>query len=468
MNAPTKQLNPQAALPTVPAAGLAPSLERKRLQFYLAQIVIDVALLLGCFSVATHLYFGDAPRGQPMLAVHLMLPIFLSIALYNRTYSLQSLTSWKLGGRKALAAILIAAVLLNFFAFFTKSNALFSRAIFASGLTAAALLMIASRILLQNLAHRLWGRALTNKLIIDAGGEKFHLPHAYRVDAETYGIMPDLNDPHAFDRLAGIVRNMDEVIVNCPPGQRAEWALMLKGTGVRGEVTSGLSKSMGVLGFVDRPEADIQTLLVAIGPLGMRERALKRCFDIGFSALALIVLAPVFVLAMAAIALESGLPLIFTQQRLGRGNRFFTIYKLRTMRKDQADPAGNMSATPADARITRVGRFLRRTSVDELPQLLNVLRGEMSLVGPRPHALGSQAGNKLFWQIDQRYWQRHSLRPGMTGLAQIRGLRGATDSESDLTSRLQADLEYLSRWSLWRDIVIICATVRVLVHHRAF
>jgi lipopolysaccharide/colanic/teichoic acid biosynthesis glycosyltransferase len=280
--------------------------------------------------------------------------------------------------------------------------------------------------------------------------------------------MPDLNNPHAFDRLAGIVRNMDEVIVNCPPQMRGDWALMLKGTGVRGEVTSGLSRRIGALGVIDRPEADIQTLLVAMGPLGMRERAMKRCFDIAFSALGLVMLAPLFLVAMAAIAPEDGSPVIFRQRRLGRGNRFFTIYKLRTMHAGCADPAGDLSATPGDDRVTTVGGFLRRTSLDKLPQLINVLRGEMSLVGPRPHALGSQAGDKLFWQVDQRYWQRHSLRPGMTGLAQVRGLRGATDCESDLTSRLQADLEYLARWSLWRDVLIICATLRVLVHHRAY
>ena len=93
--------------------------------------------------------------------------------------------------------------------------------------------------------------------------------------------------------------------------------------------------------------------------------------------------------------------------------------------------------------MTRVGRFIRRTSIDELPQLVNVLRGEMSMVGPRPHALGSQAGDKLFWRIDQAYWRRHSLKPGLTGLAQIRGFRGATDEEADLQNRLDADLEYI-------------------------
>jgi lipopolysaccharide/colanic/teichoic acid biosynthesis glycosyltransferase len=111
---------------------------------------------------------------------------------------------------------------------------------------------------------------------------------------------------------------------------------------------------------------------------------------------------------------------------------------------------------------------LRRTSIDEFPQLFNVLLGDMSLVGPRPHAIGSQAGDKLFWEVDRRYWQRHSLKPGMSGLAQVRGFRGATDTERDLEDRLQSDLEYVEGWTIMRDIKIIVQTLGVLVHERAY
>jgi lipopolysaccharide/colanic/teichoic acid biosynthesis glycosyltransferase len=396
------------------------------------------------------------------------LPIFLTIALYSRTYSLASLTNWRLASRRVLVALLLAATLLNFFAFLTKSNELFSRAIFVSGLSAATVLMFSSRAALQALARKQWGPMPINRLVIDAGGPPLDLPHAFRIDAELYGLSPDLDDPHAFDRFSHYVRNMDEVIVNCSLERRAEWAMMLKGTGVRGEVTSTLSRQLGVLGVIEREGAEFQTLLVSKGPLGMFERVLKRGFDLGFSSLALILLSPLLLTAMVAILMEDGGPVLFSQRRLGRGNRLFRIYKLRTMREDGSDADGRRSASRADDRITRVGRMLRRTSVDELPQLFNVLRGDMSLVGPRPHALGSQAGEKWFWEIDQRYWQRHSLRPGMTGLAQIRGWRGATETESDLSSRLQSDLEYLTDWSLWRDVAIIVATVRVLVHERAY
>jgi polysaccharide biosynthesis protein PslA len=144
------------------------------------------------------------------------------------------------------------------------------------------------------------------------------------------------------------------------------------------------------------------------------------------------------------------------------------VLKFRSMRIEASDRAGNRSASRSDDRITRVGRLIRRTSLDELPQLINVVRGDMSIVGPRPHALASTAGEALFWELDSRYIHRHAIKPGMTGLAQVRGYRGATRSAEDLTNRLQADLEYLSGWTIWRDIRIIFRTFRVLTHSNAF
>jgi len=209
-------------------------------------------------------------------------------------------------------------------------------------------------------------------------------------------------------------------------------------------------------------------LRVSIGPLGMRARVTKRLFDIAFAGTALVLLSPLLVIVAAAILIEDGSPVLFVQRRVGRANRFFQMYKFRSMATGRSDHDGHNSTKRGDERITRVGAFIRRTSIDELPQLFNVLKGEMAIVGPRPHALGSQAGEKLFWEIDERYWERHALKPGLTGLAQIRGFRGATDQETDLTDRLQADLEYLDGWSLARDIQIVFSTLRVLVHDQAY
>ncbi len=439
-----------------------------RLRFYLVQMLIDVALVFGCGALAGYLYFRGEPTGHPLLAAQLLLPLFLTIALYNGTYSLSALTDWRSSSMRMIGALLIAAALLNFLAFFIQLNAVFSRVVFVSGVTSAAVGMIAARIGLTWWITRTWGPSPVNRLLIDAGGPPMSLPHTYRIDAQEHGLTPSLDDPHALDRLARYMRNMDQVIVNCPLDQRGEWAKVLKGSGVHGEVTSELVREIGVLGVVHRGDSNNSTLLVSTGPLGLRARIMKRLYDIALSGGALLAFSPILLLAIIAIKLEDGGPILFKQRRLGRGNRFFSIYKLRTMRCDSGDADGNRSTERDDDRVTRVGRILRRTSIDEVPQFLNVLRGDMSIVGPRPHALGSQAGDNLFWQVDNRYWQRHSLRPGITGLAQVRGLRGATDCETDLSSRLQADLEYLAGWSIWRDIRITLSTFRVLVHDQAY
>jgi lipopolysaccharide/colanic/teichoic acid biosynthesis glycosyltransferase len=159
---------------------------------------------------------------------------------------------------------------------------------------------------------------------------------------------------------------------------------------------------------------------------------------------------------------------LFRQQRVGRNNRLFHLLKFRSFAHASADPTGVRSASRTDERMTRVGRFIRRTSLDELPQLINVILGDMSIVGPRPHALGSTAENDVFWKIDSRYFHRHAVKPGMTGLAQIRGFRGATIHKRDLTNRLQSDLEYLCGWTIWRDLKIIVATFGVIFHPNAF
>jgi lipopolysaccharide/colanic/teichoic acid biosynthesis glycosyltransferase len=154
--------------------------------------------------------------------------------------------------------------------------------------------------------------------------------------------------------------------------------------------------------------------------------------------------------------------------RVGAGNRQFKILKFRSMRLENSDSDGNVSTRRNDHRITRIGAFIRRTSIDELPQLFNVIRSEMSMVGPRPHALGSLAGENLFWEVTQTYWIRHALKPGITGLAQVRGFRGSTDTAEDLEHRVRADLEYVSTWSLTQDILILLRTARVLVHRNAY
>jgi lipopolysaccharide/colanic/teichoic acid biosynthesis glycosyltransferase len=197
-------------------------------------------------------------------------------------------------------------------------------------------------------------------------------------------------------------------------------------------------------------------------PVGGWAGARKRTLDLVVASGALILLALPMLLLALAIRLDSPGPALFRQTRTGLDGRSFRLLKFRTMHHAACEPDECRQATRDDPRITRLGRWLRRMSLDELPQLINVLLGEMAIVGPRPHAAGSRAGARLFEDVTQRYADRHLVRPGMTGLAQIRGLRGETDTEEKLIRRVEADLEYIETWSLRLDIVIIWRTILAL------
>lgn len=193
-------------------------------------------------------------------------------------------------------------------------------------------------------------------------------------------------------------------------------------------------------------------------PLSGLDSLLKRAEDVLLGTLLLILTFPVLAAAAIAIKLHDGGPIFFRQAREGFNNRHFDIWKLRTMRVESCETDEIRQAQRDDARITPIGRMLRRTSIDELPQLLNVLRGEMSIVGPRPHAPSTRAGDRLFSDIITTYAARHNVKPGITGWAQISGWRGETDSEEKLLKRLEHDLYYIENWSLLFDIYIIIKT----------
>jgi Undecaprenyl-phosphate glucose phosphotransferase len=201
---------------------------------------------------------------------------------------------------------------------------------------------------------------------------------------------------------------------------------------------------------------------VADRPISGWSGVLKRAEDIVVAGVALAVCA----IPMAAIALLIKLdtpgPVLFRQKRTGFNNHEFEMLKFRTMHNNKAEYAIRHQATRNDPRVTRVGALLRRTSLDELPQILNVLRGDMSIVGPRPHAPGTRAGNRPFEQVVERYAARHRVKPGLTGLAQVRGLRGETRTEETLIRRVESDLEYIDTWSLWLDLVIIARTAVIV------
>lgn len=199
----------------------------------------------------------------------------------------------------------------------------------------------------------------------------------------------------------------------------------------------------------------------------IRNAAIKRVADILLGLLFLALTSIPMLAIAAAIRLTSTGPALFRQQRIGLNGQHFTMLKFRTMRHDPRHAGANAleavpscpQATRHDERFTDIGAWLRRTSIDEFPQFLNVLAGSMSLVGPRPHAPGTCAAGRPFEAITHRYADRHRVKPGMTGLAQARGWRGETDTEEKLLRRVDSDLEYIATRSLSRDLLIIGRTI---------
>lgn len=189
---------------------------------------------------------------------------------------------------------------------------------------------------------------------------------------------------------------------------------------------------------------------------------LKSVEDVTLGTMFLALATPLMLLIAAAIKLDSKGPILFVQDRFGFNNRPFRVFKFRTMGIEVGDPTGERRTVPNDPRVTRVGAILRRLSLDELPQLFNVIRREMSLVGPRPHAVAMRAGDRLYQDAVGEYLNRHRVRPGITGWAQVHGHRGEIDCIEKARERIEYDLSYIDHWSLWLDLKILILTVWVL------
>ncbi|MGI9492492.1 MAG: exopolysaccharide biosynthesis polyprenyl glycosylphosphotransferase [Geminicoccaceae bacterium] len=193
-------------------------------------------------------------------------------------------------------------------------------------------------------------------------------------------------------------------------------------------------------------------------PLSASEQAVKRLFDATVSLFLLVFLAPLMLLTALLIKLESKGPVLFRQERYGFGKEIIHVYKFRSMYHEMSDQLADKLTERDDPRVTKVGAFIRRFSIDELPQLLNVLRGEMSMVGPRPNPLNAKAGGELYDRVVDNFYTRYRVLPGITGWAQINGLRGNTDTKEKLVRRVEYDLYYIQNWSFWLDLKIVLLT----------
>lgn len=198
-------------------------------------------------------------------------------------------------------------------------------------------------------------------------------------------------------------------------------------------------------------------------PLPPYQRVIKTATDLGLGAIVLLLLTPILLGTALAIRLDSPGSVIFRQPRRGQFGRLFSIYKFRSLHTAKADANADTLVTKGDSRVTRVGRFIRKYSIDELPQIINVLKGDMSLVGPRPHAIMAKADGKLYGDVVPNYSLRYRVKPGMTGWAQVNGWRGETDTEEKLRKRVEFDFYYISHWSWRLDLKILLRTVPAML-----
>jgi Undecaprenyl-phosphate glucose phosphotransferase len=201
-------------------------------------------------------------------------------------------------------------------------------------------------------------------------------------------------------------------------------------------------------------------------PLRDLDRAAKRAEDIVISAIALALLSPVMIFAALMVRFSSPGPILFVQPRMGFNNEVIFVYKFRTMYVEATDLGAKMTTTRNDCRVTWAGRLLRRLSIDELPQIFNVFRGNMSLVGPRPHAMEMKVGDLYYHEAVQGYAGRHRVKPGMTGLAQVKGLRGEVRTIERAKRRVELDKYYIDHWSIWLDLKVMLATPRAVLFDR--
>ena len=438
----------------------------RRIRLSLLAAALDMALIAIAYLFASLLYLGSLPSEQVGRVLVVLLPIFLFFNLNNQSYSAAILLDGLRSTWRGTSGLIWASLLMFLIFFMFKISEEFSRAVLGLGTILAASLIWIGRLIVSRIGTQQFGRSPFALMCIYDEVEPVGGRQPGTATASELGLLPHADDPEMLDRLGKLALGIDGIVLHCPAQKRAQWAFMLKSLDVPTEIVTPELTQLHPLA-VNQREGQT-SLVLGSGQLSWSHRVLKRSFDLLVTVAFLPVLLPVLLIVALAVKLDSPGPALFRQERIGLGNRKFWILKFRTMRVDMQDDRAEKITERSDPRVTRVGDFLRRTSIDELPQFLNVLSGDMSIVGPRPHAESTLAGSLFTWEVDSAYWHRHVVKPGITGLAQVRGYRGSMFEEQHLRDRLNADLEYVANWSLAGDLRIILLTLNVLVHKNAF
>lgn len=450
---------------------------------------VQVLDFIGCVLggvLAMVLYFGIVVESNGGYAVYLY-PILvasaiLSFALYKSgSYDFKQLCDlgWQI--RRVVLVSVIAMALLSMMAFVTKESEFYSRgwAIVWLVLTMTELLMI--RIVLAYMIERWSRQGLLARVVAVVGADQVgeQLLAKLQLAGENEIVVAGVFDDRrtrlppvvsgyrvlgTTDDLISFVRNtlIDEVVIALP--LRAEHRIgdlvvKLRSLPVDLRLSIDPINSFPMRGIAEVASARMIEILDR--PMKNWSRVIKWLEDRILSTILLIVFMPLMALVALAIRLDSPGPILFVQDRFGFNDKIIRVFKFRTMRVENCDQSGADRTVPGDSRVTRVGRILRSLSLDELPQLVNVLRGEMSLVGPRPHVPAMKAGERLYHEAVDNYCLRHHVLPGLTGWAQVNNSRGQIDSLASARRRVALDLYYIDNWSLWLDLKILFMTARV-------
>lgn len=452
-----------------------------RMMFALMAPALDLLAIICASALVGEIYhkvyYGSSPAAETQLQMGALIAFLVVVpGLYRGEYELSRYLATDGQFLHAFKQWNIAFLCSMGFVFLTKTGATFSRGAFILFYIYGFLALSAARMLAVLFVRHLSkaGSMLARRVFL-VGSDSEILSFVSRNWPLTYSlqIVGAANlSPAALNPQASDMKQLDLELQNAVAWARQadpDDVVLLLNRGRDGAVDAAIDRFLTIpasihLGaermlerFTDAKVsriADISLLSLTRRPLSASEIAVKRVFDVTLSALALLALAPLAAIVAILIKIDSPGPVFFYQRRYGFNQQPFRIIKFRTM-STMEDGAVIQQARADDPRITRVGHFLRRWNIDELPQILNVLRGEMSLVGPRPHAL---AHDHHFMQRIALYARRHNVKPGITGWAQVNGFRGETATDDKMRGRVEHDLQYIDNWSLGLDMKIILLT----------
>ncbi|MGU3538361.1 undecaprenyl-phosphate glucose phosphotransferase [Methylobacterium sp. A54F] len=442
----------------------------------------EFALIVGVGLVMHQVRLrGVVPFGLPYLAAILAVAgaavgLFQSAGTYRiGAFRAFYRTALKITAGWILAFLSVAALMV-----LAKISDAYSRVWLASTFTGGLALLLAGRFALAQFiaAETRKGRFDRRTAIVGGGPIAEELIAALEKESDTgirvVGVFDDRNDERSAESVAGHPKlgsvsdlvgyarstRLDLIIFTLPISAEARILQMLAKLWVL-PIDIRLSAHATKLRL--RPRAysylgAVPVLDVFDKPIADWDVVVKGVFDRVVGALLLVALSPVMLCVALAVRLTSRGPVLFRQKRHGFNNEVIEVLKFRSMFVDQCDAAAARQVTKGDPRVTPVGRFIRKTSLDELPQLVNVLKGDLSLVGPRPHAVQAKAANTLYDQVVDGYFARHKVKPGITGWAQINGWRGETDTSEKIQRRVEHDLHYIENWSVLFDLQILVTT----------